>query len=58
MSIGSIALQGDPLIPVVKRMGTLFGLNDFKPGVLPGRLIEVAMNRYKSILQFRMIGHD
>jgi hypothetical protein len=49
MSIGPIALQGDSLIPIMKGMGTLLGLNDFEPGILTGRLIEMTMNGYKCI---------
>jgi hypothetical protein len=49
MSIGPVTLQGDSFIPVMERMGALLGLEDFKPGVLPGRLIEVTMNGYKCV---------
>jgi hypothetical protein len=44
VSIGPIALQGDPFVPVMKGIGALLGLNDIEPGVLPGRLVEMAVN--------------
>ena len=49
MSIGPVTLGGDPFIPVMKGMGALFPFNHIKPGVLPGGLIEVAMNGNKSV---------
>src|SRR4030043_1317237 len=55
VSIGPIALQSDPLIPVMKGMSALLGLNDFKPRVLPWRLIEMTMNGYKCIFHLLSI---
>jgi hypothetical protein len=55
MSIGPIALQGDSLIPVMEGMGALFGLKDFEPRVLPGRLIEMTVNGYKCVSHLRCI---
>jgi hypothetical protein len=49
MRVGPIALQGDPFIPIMKGMGTFLGLNDFEPGVLPGRLVEMTVNGYECI---------
>ena len=49
IGIGTITFEGDSLIPIMKRMGTLFGFDGFEPGILPGRLVEVAVNRYKCI---------
>jgi hypothetical protein len=49
MCIGSVAFNSDPFIPVVKGVGALLGHNGFQPGVLPGRLIEMAMNGYEGI---------
>jgi hypothetical protein len=58
VSIGPVALKSDPFIPVMKGMGAFFGLNDFEPGVLPGRLIEMTMNGDKCILHLWIIRHD
>ena len=58
MSIGPIGLQGDPLVPVMKGMGAFFGLKDFEPGVLPGRLIEMTVNGYERIFHLRGIYGD
>ena len=49
MSIGPIAFQGDPLIPVMEGMGALLSFNDLDPGVLPGRLVEMTVNGYKGV---------
>jgi hypothetical protein len=58
MSIGPIALHGDPFIPVMKGMGALLGLDDFEPGVFPGRLIEMTMNGYKCIFHLWSVQDD
>ena len=50
--IWPVAFKSNPLIPVVKGMGALLGLNDFEPGVLPGRLIEMTVNAYESVFHF------
>ena len=49
MSIGPVALPGDSFIPVMEGMGAFLGLDDFEPGVLPGGLVEMAMNGYKGV---------
>jgi hypothetical protein len=49
ISIRPIAFESDPFVPVVKGMSALLGLDDFKPGVLPRRLIEMTMNGNKGI---------
>ena len=56
MGIGPVAFGGNPLIPVMIRMGALFPLNGIKPGILPRRLIKMAMNRYKGV--FHLISCD
>src|SRR6185312_2310927 len=43
-SVGSVALSGDALIPIVIGSGGVLRFYGFKPGILAGRLIEVAMN--------------
>jgi len=58
MSIGPVALQSDPFVPVMKGMGALLGLNDFEPGVLPERLIEMTVNGYKSVFHLWSICDD
>jgi hypothetical protein len=49
ISIRPITFKADTFVPVVKRMSALLGLDDFKPGVLPRRLIEMTVNRNKGI---------
>ncbi len=46
--IGSIALPGNPGIPVGKGIGALFQFNFFNPGVFPGGLIKMAMHYHKN----------
>jgi hypothetical protein len=55
IGIGTITFEGDSLIPIMKRVGALFGFNGFEPGVLPGRLVEVTVNRYKCIFHLLRI---
>jgi hypothetical protein len=55
VGIGTITFKGNSLIPIVKRMGALFGFNGFEPGILAGRLVEVAMNRHKCIFHLSWI---
>jgi hypothetical protein len=54
--IGPVTFEGDPLIPVMKRMGALLPLNDFQPGVLSRRLIKMSMNGYISVFHFVSLG--
>ena len=56
MSIGPIALQGDSFIPVMEGMGTFLALNDFEPGVFPGRLVEMAVNGYVGVFHLWSTG--
>jgi hypothetical protein len=58
IGIGPVALEGNPLIPVVKGMGAFLRLNDFKPGVLPGRLIEMTVDGDIGVFFLWRIGHD
>jgi hypothetical protein len=44
IGIWPITFEGNPFIPVVEGIGTLLGLNHFKPGIFSRRLIEMAMN--------------
>jgi hypothetical protein len=43
-SIGSIAFPCDALIPIVIRLGRSLVFNEFQPGILTRRLIEVAVD--------------
>jgi hypothetical protein len=52
ISIWPIALQSDPFIPVMKGMGAFLRFNEFKPRVLPGRLIEMTVNGDISVFDF------
>jgi hypothetical protein len=58
ISIRPIAFKADPFVPVVKRMSALLGLDDFKPRVLPRRLIEMTMNGDISIFDLWSIRHN
>src|SRR5437762_7558593 len=42
--VGRVALGGDPLVPVVERRCRVLHLDGFEPGVLAGRLVEVAVD--------------
>jgi hypothetical protein len=42
--IGTVALEGDPFIPVVEGMGALLSLDGSEPWIFPGRLIEVTVD--------------
>jgi hypothetical protein len=39
-----VALVGDPLVPVVERVGRILQLDVLEPGVFPGGLIEMAVD--------------
>jgi hypothetical protein len=42
----------------MKGMGAFLRFNEFKPRVLPGRLIEMTVNGDISVFDFWSIGHD
>jgi len=42
--VGAVALGGDPFVPIVKRLGRILHLDFFQPGILPRRLVKMAMN--------------
>src|SRR5262249_54056683 len=44
--VGRVAFGGDPLVPVVIRIGRILQLDRLQPGILPRGLVEVAMNAY------------
>jgi hypothetical protein len=52
VGIGSIAFKADTFVPVVKRGRALFPLDDIEPGVLPRRLVEVAVDDDKDVLDW------
>jgi hypothetical protein len=52
ITIGPITLEGDPLVPVMERMGALLTFNGLQPGIFSGWLIEMAMNGYEGIFHF------
>ncbi len=47
--VGRVALGGDPLVPVVIRIGRILQLDRFQPGVFPRRLVEMTMNADVSV---------
>ena len=55
IGIWSIALKGDPVIPIMKGMSTLFSFNFLKPRILSRRLIEMTMNGYKGVFHLLSI---
>jgi hypothetical protein len=55
IGIWPIAFRGDPFVPVMKRMGTLLGFDDFKPRVLPRRLIKMGMDGDKGVFHFEKV---
>ena len=56
MSIGPVALQGDPFVPVMKGICALLGFNDVEPGVLPRGLVEMAVNGYVGVFHLWSTG--
>jgi hypothetical protein len=58
IGIGPITFEGDPFVPVMKRVSAFLSLNRFQPWVFSRRLIEVAMNRYKCVSKFGKICHN
>jgi hypothetical protein len=52
IGVWPIAFEGNPLVPIVKRIGALLGLNDFKPRILPRGLVEMAVNGNISVFDF------
>ena len=53
-AVGRVALRADALVPVVVGSGGILDLDRFKPGILPRRLIEMAVNAQKAL---RHVGH-
>ena len=47
--VGRVTLGGDPLVPIVERVGGVLKLDYFKPGVFARRLVEMTV--YANIIQ-------
>jgi len=57
VGVWPIAFEGNPFVPIVKGIGALLSLDDLKPGVLPGRLVKMAVNSHKGVFDLLSIGH-
>jgi hypothetical protein len=51
-TVGGIAFHANAAIPIMEGMGAGFFLNLLNPGILPGRLIKMAVNDHVSLGAF------
>ena len=57
-AVGGVALGGDALVPVVVGGGGVLELDGFEPGVLAGRLVEVAVDAEIALRRRGVVGLD
>jgi hypothetical protein len=57
IGIGPITFEGDPFIPVMKRLSARLTFNGLQPGIFSGGLIEMTVNGYISVFHPGNLGY-